>query len=350
MAKSLKRTDRFIVAKEIGERIKIYRRTKAVNMNQKEFAQYIGIDQGTLSKMENGDSVTIENLKQLSEKCGLSMDYLFFGEPKITDKNMALGLSEEALNFLSICKNSPILSETINGLLSHKNILFYRFLGNWKKRTIFNDLDFKDISIDGIEISNIDIRKYVYDSFLLQVMESIRESTIKEQWEVTDEERKAYENDNMFDMISQVFTNLNKAHFSRYPIFSDTQDIKEFLYMIDTIVSFCIYIGNTYVFEQFLRENSKLKNGFAYDEEYHLLISRFIKHKYGENGKEFVLLLDHFTEEWMNEQKKRDEEDMKAQREIDKQYFEYIDEIEQELITQVQALGYRVERADNGKH
>lgn len=351
MAKSLKRTDRYIVAKEIGSRIKTYRQTRSVNMNQKEFAQYIGIDQGTLSKMENGDSVTIENLKQVSEKCNLSMDFLFFGEPKISGRNEVLGLSEDALNFLSICKNSPILSDIVNRLLSHKNILFFQLLGNWKRNSVFNLGEYKDISIDDFEMSSADIRNYVYENLLLQVMYSIRDSITKEEWETTNEERKAYDNDNLFDTITRVFKALNNAYFSKYPTYINDVAKREFLDLIDALIEFCIYTGNTYVFEQFLSENT---NGMGYygvfDVEYALFIASHIKTKFGEEGKQFIGLLKDFTKEWITIAKKIEAEEKERDKELEPLLWEQYNAQVEEAVRQVEGYGYHVEREDNGKH
>ncbi|WP_339371993.1 helix-turn-helix domain-containing protein [Paenibacillus elgii] len=63
----------------IGERFKCLRNSKG--LSQREFAQEIGISQGTLSDIEKGKfKPSIETISAVSNYCGVSTDWLIKGD------------------------------------------------------------------------------------------------------------------------------------------------------------------------------------------------------------------------------------------------------------------------------
>lgn len=70
--------------KEIGNRIRSLRNSE--NMSLQQFADSIDCDKSTLSRIENGKiSPTIYCFCMISEKYGLSLNYLIFGRQESSE-------------------------------------------------------------------------------------------------------------------------------------------------------------------------------------------------------------------------------------------------------------------------
>ncbi|MCQ4922963.1 helix-turn-helix domain-containing protein [Tissierella carlieri] len=80
--------------KNIGERIKKIR--KSIKMSQIEFSKKIGISQGTLSEIENGNNnPSIETLIKIKEMTNLDIDEIIYG------KNNNKNLEDEEINIIN---------------------------------------------------------------------------------------------------------------------------------------------------------------------------------------------------------------------------------------------------------
>ena len=67
----------------LAERMKISLAAARVNakMNQREMADYIGVDVSTITNWEKGKSEpTTSQLRKISEASGIPMDYIFVSE------------------------------------------------------------------------------------------------------------------------------------------------------------------------------------------------------------------------------------------------------------------------------
>ena len=89
---------------ELGDRLKELRST--LNKSQKDFAEYIGIPQPSMSAYENGrNSPTIDVLVEIADKCNISMDWLC---GRTNTMNSISDLSEIAEFFYEIMETNEI--------------------------------------------------------------------------------------------------------------------------------------------------------------------------------------------------------------------------------------------------
>ena len=93
---------------EIGERIKILR--EKTQMNQKQFAELIGIKTQYLSNVEKGlNGITIDKLIKICNITGATSDYIIFGTNSISahqiQKNFSKYTNDEIYLAFEIIRN-----------------------------------------------------------------------------------------------------------------------------------------------------------------------------------------------------------------------------------------------------
>lgn len=97
---------------EIGERIKILR--EKMQMNQKQFAELIGMKTQYLSNVEKGlNGITIDKLIKICNITGATSDYIIFGTNSISSlqiqKNFSKYTNDEISIAFEIIRNIVLL-------------------------------------------------------------------------------------------------------------------------------------------------------------------------------------------------------------------------------------------------
>lgn len=163
-----------------GERIEELRKVRKIT--QEELAKKIGISKSQLSRIENGETITLSSnlLIRLADEFDVSTDYILGLSNVLSRRNYdasSLGLSEKAIQQLVTKRvNVP----AVNCLLEHKNFPYLT-------RLIYTY--FADITARGIQSSN-DILQFGYN--LLADME------------LTDPKQKAERNRDLMAIRSQM--------------------------------------------------------------------------------------------------------------------------------------------------
>ena len=136
-----------------GERIEELRKVRKIT--QEELAKKIGISKSQLSRIENGETITLSSnlLIRLADEFDVSTDYILGLSNVLSRRNYdasSLGLSEKAIQQLVTKRvNVP----AVNCLLEHKNFPYLT-------RLIYTY--FADITARGIQSSN-DILQFGYN-------------------------------------------------------------------------------------------------------------------------------------------------------------------------------------------
>ena len=71
----------------VGDRLKRFRKRK--NLTQKQLAELVGIDQGDISKLENGlRNPTIQLLKRIADSMNMTLKIEFIPKPQNNKKKI----------------------------------------------------------------------------------------------------------------------------------------------------------------------------------------------------------------------------------------------------------------------
>lgn len=114
-----------ISAKDIGQRIKFA--LKQAGLNQRSLAKLLGITDASVSAYIQGDArMTEESYALLSEKSGVSIDWLITGKPPteiqstsqpVTVSEPETGYSPEIEELIKATNNNPLIKLILPGML-----------------------------------------------------------------------------------------------------------------------------------------------------------------------------------------------------------------------------------------
>nr|WP_279287511.1 helix-turn-helix transcriptional regulator [Neobittarella massiliensis] len=122
-----------------------------MDMNQRQFSEFLGIKQQTLSSYERGSvNAPVDGLKNIAQKCKVSMDWLCGLSDKQTNKVEYITYADVLRDLTEISKIFEINLDTYNspdlGVFIHDNKI-QGFLHEWRKllalrneKTIDDDL------------------------------------------------------------------------------------------------------------------------------------------------------------------------------------------------------------------
>lgn len=130
---------------------KIAEKRLELNMNQTEFAQYMGVTQGMISKWECSDyNFTIKTLAKIAEKLNLNLDLTFDNN---VSKNQITVYQSNDYVFAECSCGSYISDVPIQK--ANKDTAYKSFIDSWKTR--INDIIFDNTVFDSTVFNNINI-------------------------------------------------------------------------------------------------------------------------------------------------------------------------------------------------